>query len=759
MRRRDPNGAGGDLSSGQRRQFANDAGRLTQDQQKVYVNGVPVTKNVNYPSYDDDGRLTRMYVDSVNPAYDYTFSYDATRRFEKIFATGQPSPFFQYHYDAASNETQRDNLFNGVLQIYARDNLNRMQNMDLKKGGNTLGHEGYAYDEMNRLQSVTREDNKQDRFTFYKNGELNVATYGAAPSATPAPTATPTPPPGQVVPPTFNPDGADYVACANTYTFNVLISTTTSGARIRWTTDGTNWNDMANAQVAAFMVAANQTKTLQAYAYVGVTNSTVHSANYSFDRECEGQTPMASAGYPLDNPGGFVTTPDLVGTYTYTLDKAGDRTSVNGTSYSPNTINQYTSVGGNLVTNGNDHEIQTYGGFAYTYMRDQELTKITWPQVLTYELAYDALGRCVKRTVTPGSVTTYYIYDGEKPILEYNVNNAMVGFNVYGKGIDEIIERGAYGADNQWHWYFPQQDHEGSVTHLTDASGNIIERYRYDAFGAPTIYAPNWTVRNTSSYNNRFLFIGREYAGAWVYEYRARVYHSYLGRFMSEDPKLFDANDYNLFRYCHNDPIDFTDPMGLDAVPNGDGTYHFVLRSDVIVPDIIGGYVVDAHRNCLQCAGAGQFLTGTRTADGKLHDAPPARHGGWKQGAPLTKETPDGTMVARGWKNGTYPNEGPEEAKKNGSKILNHTGIKMSWDDKNNRAIILDQNASRDGSLQKNSYDPKEGDWSVVNATKRYDPQPSSSDLILNQAIKKGLEEAQSAASALTHTKPQEQRQ
>jgi hypothetical protein len=33
---------------------------------------------------------------------------------------------------------------------------------------------------------------------------------------------------------------------------------------------------------------------------------------------------------------------------------------------------------------------------------------------------------------------------------------------------------------------------------------------------------------------------------------------------MSEDPKLFDAGDYNLFRYCHNDPIDMTDPMGLD---------------------------------------------------------------------------------------------------------------------------------------------------------------------------------------------------
>jgi RHS repeat-associated protein len=47
------------------------------------------------------------------------------------------------------------------------------------------------------------------------------------------------------------------------------------------------------------------------------------------------------------------------------------------------------------------------------------------------------------------------------------------------------------------------------------------------------------------------------------YEYRARAYHPGLGRFTSEDPKLFDAGDYNLYRYCHNDPLDMTDPMGL----------------------------------------------------------------------------------------------------------------------------------------------------------------------------------------------------
>jgi RHS repeat-associated protein len=108
----------------------------------------------------------------------------------------------------------------------------------------------------------------------------------------------------------------------------------------------------------------------------------------------------------------------------------------------------------------------------------------------------------------------------------------------------------------------------------------VIEKYKYDAFGAPT------TISSSGTYNNRFKFRGREYSSTFgFYEYRARAYHPGLGRFMSEDPKLFvrriglgkspddwsfaghpDEAEYNLFRYCGNDPIDFTDPMGLAPV-------------------------------------------------------------------------------------------------------------------------------------------------------------------------------------------------
>jgi YD repeat-containing protein len=102
----------------------------------------------------------------------------------------------------------------------------------------------------------------------------------------------------------------------------------------------------------------------------------------------------------------------------YFLDNAGNRTLLVDTgvhkSYAPNKFNQYTEAEGVSVGNGIEHEVRDYQGNHYTYRNDERLISVTGPA--TYDLAYDALGRCVKRTLT-GVGTTYYIYDGEKPIL------------------------------------------------------------------------------------------------------------------------------------------------------------------------------------------------------------------------------------------------------------------------------------------------------------------------------------------------------
>ena len=154
------------------------AGHLAWEQQNV--TGLGSTKTVNYPSYDDDGRLTNMNVGGAS--YDYTYSYDAAGRFEKITPSGG-SLLFQYAYDAASNETHRyAYLPNSVTirPVYARDSLNRMSSRLVKKKGITFSTEAYTYDRMNRILEVNR-GGLADFFAFYWDGELMSATYGGGP--------------------------------------------------------------------------------------------------------------------------------------------------------------------------------------------------------------------------------------------------------------------------------------------------------------------------------------------------------------------------------------------------------------------------------------------------------------------------------------------------------------------------------------------------------------------------------------------------
>jgi uncharacterized protein RhaS with RHS repeats len=48
-----------------------------------------------------------------------------------------------------------------------------------------------------------------------------------------------------------------------------------------------------------------------------------------------------------------------------------------------------------------------------------------------------------------------------------------------------------------------------------------------------------------------------------LYDLRNRFMSPEMGRFLQPDPIGFKGDASNLYRYCHNDPEDFTDPMGL----------------------------------------------------------------------------------------------------------------------------------------------------------------------------------------------------
>src|SRR5205085_8742379 len=148
---------------------------------------------------------------------------------------------------------------------------------------------------------------------------------------------------------------------------------------------------------------------------------------------------------------------------------------------------------------------------------------------------------------------------------------------------------------------FHHYDARGHCTLLTDSDGSIFEQYEYDAFGQPYFYDASgnriasydaqglWA--GYSLFGNRFLFTGREWlSDVKLYDYRNRLYQPELGRFLQPDPKEFGAGDYNLYRYCHNDPINRLDPMGLaDSV-----TIEFVPQPGNIILQIVPDNYVNA---------------------------------------------------------------------------------------------------------------------------------------------------------------------
>ncbi len=251
----------------------------------------------------------------------------------------------------------------------------------------------------------------------------------------------------------------------------------------------------------------------------------------------------------------------------YDYDPAGNRNTMtdNGTptNYTVNDLNQYTAAGTSSMDYDLNGNLTHQGVWTYVYDAQNRLVSaISSSQQVDF--AYDPRNRCLSRTSSTAGIqgpTTFFYYDGWELIEEHDANRQLLAQYIHGVREDEMIAKiDSYGT------VYYHTDAEGSVAALTDTSGNVIERYKYDAFGKATILDPSSLVTRPSSlFGNRFLFTGREWLpDLGLYDYRNRVYSPELGRFLQTDPKSFDADPSNLYRYCGNEPLDRVDPMGLE---------------------------------------------------------------------------------------------------------------------------------------------------------------------------------------------------
>ena len=238
---------------------------------------------------------------------------------------------------------------------------------------------------------------------------------------------------------------------------------------------------------------------------------------------------------------------------TYYLDQAGNRTSVvtgsTTTTYgAANDLNQYTTVGGLTVTNGNNGNLANYNGWAYGYDSMNRITSASnGPTSATF--FYDGLNRQVARV--ENGVTTYSVYDGWNVFAEYDAGGTQTNRWIYA-GNDLIRSPNPVG-----HYYYP--DASGSTRYLADNSGNLVEKYTYDVYGTPTV-----TTVSGGPYNVTHLFTGqRWYSTLGIYDLRNRAYMPSMGRFLQPDPIGFSGDAANLYRYCGNNPVNWSDPSGL----------------------------------------------------------------------------------------------------------------------------------------------------------------------------------------------------
>jgi RHS repeat-associated protein len=203
------------------------------------------------------------------------------------------------------------------------------------------------------------------------------------------------------------------------------------------------------------------------------------------------------------------------------------------TIFTPNHLNQYTSVTGHGALNYDGNlNVSGYDGWAFVHDSEKRLLSVTG-NGHSAQFAYDGLGRCVKRTID--GATTLFTYDGWKPVAEWTGAGAFLAWNLYGVGADENLLRFQQNPAGYLHYHL---DAMGNVQFLlSDQPESGLEKYTYDVFGKPTITGWNGDVRPISNHGNRFLFTGREYLYTFgLYDYRHRTYHPGLGRFIQTDP-------------------------------------------------------------------------------------------------------------------------------------------------------------------------------------------------------------------------------
>ncbi|MEM1026511.1 MAG: LamG-like jellyroll fold domain-containing protein [Planctomycetota bacterium] len=248
-----------------------------------------------------------------------------------------------------------------------------------------------------------------------------------------------------------------------------------------------------------------------------------------------------------------------------------------------------------------------------------------------FTYTYDARGRrLTEATYTAGSLTeTRGFYHDAGSVVEETVTPASGGGGIETvdrqyvwspEYVDALLlqDRDSDGNGSLDERRYALADESFSVVALTDESGAVVERFRYDPYGQRTVLDADFTddADDASDADMTIGFQGLREDASGLHHQRARYWHADLGRFISRDPAGYPDG---MSRYAGYHVMGgLVDPSGLDATPGDD----VMLSSD---SDLELNHTVNSIWNSphlpshLKHQVRGIYLLNSLSSDDRLH--------------------------------------------------------------------------------------------------------------------------------------------
>ena len=186
----------------------------------------------------------------------------------------------------------------------------------------------------------------------------------------------------------------------------------------------------------------------------------------------------------------------------------------------------------------------------------------------TVNFAYNANGQRTQKTFTEYGTTvttTEYLYNGDKLAGQQSSNGKTLTFLYDHNG--EYI-----GLDYNGTEYYYIKNLQGDVIAIADATGTIVGTYTYSAWGE-VYYMTGLSSSQIYEFTDNIVAINPiRYRGYYydaetgLYYLNSRYYDPSTGRFVNSDGYVSGTGEsvqgYNLFLYCHNNPVNMNDHSG-----------------------------------------------------------------------------------------------------------------------------------------------------------------------------------------------------